>query len=520
MTWVRSSLIILGAALLVAGATGVSAGAEKSTVSARAFAIRVVVPGQPLAGTEAVSAPGDAVSFGSSFAYPAAVPLVTTGAVTASALTSSGKVVTGQASSEVNGLSLFGGEVTAARVAARAKVVSRPRSGSRDFGGSAVSGLAVLGQPVAASANLELPVGDWGSAAVLRQAAPAVGSGDSRVQRASVTALEITLIADHAGLPAGTRVIVGHAEAAAEAPPVPKAPPTTSTTSGPTTAPPGSNRARSASRGAKPSGRARAPRRIARQPVAPDPERSPYRGPPVRRPPTSLTPRLTAGGYVFPVYGPSSFTDTFGAPRASVVWHHGDDIFAPLGAPVLAVTDGIVFSVGWNDIGGNRLWLRDRQGNQFYYAHLSAFSPLAVNGARVRAGDVVGFVGDTGDAAGTPYHLHFEIHPKALLGLGYDGVVNPTSYLLAWRHVQDLDLSAARLDRDDLAGYATSTDADSAAPRPGAFLLRASDISSASGLDPGSLRSVLTDRAFGEGDGSFLARAGSPGERSAAPTGR
>ena len=106
-------------------------------------------------------------------------------------------------------------------------------------------------------------------------------------------------------------------------------------------------------------------------------------------------------------------------------WHHGDDIFAPLGAPVLACASGMVFSVGWNAIGGNRLWLRDGQGNLFYYAHLSAFTPLAINGNKVNAGDVLGFVGNTGDAQGTPSHLHFEIHPVGLLGLGYDGVVNP-----------------------------------------------------------------------------------------------
>ena len=49
-----------------------------------------------------------------------------------------------------------------------------------------------------------------------------------------------------------------------------------------------------------------------------------------------------------------------------------------------------MFSVGWNDIGGWRLWLRDRAGNEFYYAHLSAYSPLAVNGRQVKAGDVLG----------------------------------------------------------------------------------------------------------------------------------
>src|SRR5437870_11497524 len=134
--------------------------------------------------------------------------------------------------------------------------------------------------------------------------------------------------------------------------------------------------------------------------------------PPVRQPPR-VTPKLTAGGYVFPVYGPSSFTDTFGAARGDISsgWHHGDDIFAPLGAPLLAVASGTVFSVGWNKVGGNRLWLRDGQGNLFYYAHLSAFTPLAVNGNKVNACGVLGSAGNTGDAQGRPTHLHFELHP-------------------------------------------------------------------------------------------------------------
>jgi hypothetical protein len=206
-----------------------------------------------------------------------------------------------------------------------------------------------------------------------------------------------------------------------------------------------------------------------------------------------VTPKLTAGGYVFPVYGPASYTDTFGAFRGDVSggWHHGDDIFAPLGAPVLAIADGTVFSVGWNDIGGNRLWLRDRGGNQFYYAHLSAFTPYAVNNAHVRAGTVLGFVGDTGDAEGTPYHLHFEVHPVGLLGLGYDGAVDPTKYLDAWRRLEDVRFAAA-------AGWAPVPASSASAPAPGAILLQASDISSASGLAPGSIEHALSAAA---GDG-------------------
>ena len=159
--------------------------------------------------------------------------------------------------------------------------------------------------------------------------------------------------------------------------------------------------------------------------------------------PTGLQPQLTAGGYVFPVYGPVSYGNTFGAFRGDVAgnWHHGDDIFAPLGAPILACADGLVFSVGWNDVGGNRLWLRDSQGNEFYYAHLSAFTPIARNGMHVKAGEVLGFVGNTGDAQGTPTHLHFEVHPSACSFMGYDGAVNPTPYLDAWKHLQDVRFS-------------------------------------------------------------------------------
>jgi murein DD-endopeptidase MepM/ murein hydrolase activator NlpD len=149
--------------------------------------------------------------------------------------------------------------------------------------------------------------------------------------------------------------------------------------------------------------------------------------------PLKQTPSLHAGGYVFPLAKTVAFADTFGAPRPGVSWHHGDDLFAPRGTPVVAVADGVVFSVGWEKLGGRRLWLRDRAGNEFYYAHLSAYSAHARNGEPVRAGSVLGHVGKSGDAELTPPHLHFEIHPAALLGLGYDGAVDPTSYLRSWR---------------------------------------------------------------------------------------
>jgi murein DD-endopeptidase MepM/ murein hydrolase activator NlpD len=186
------------------------------------------------------------------------------------------------------------------------------------------------------------------------------------------------------------------------------------------------------------------------------------------------------------VYGLASFADTFGADRPDVSggWHHGDDLFAPLGTPVLAVAHGVVFSVGWEKVGGWRLWLRDDVGNEFYYAHLSAYSSLAVNGAIVNAGDVLGFVGSSGDAEGTPYHLHFEIHPVGMLQRGYDGAVDPTSYLRKWRQLRYLHAESA-------AGW-TPRVISAHTPKAGAVLLQSEDISAASGLDPASLERVLS----------------------------
>jgi hypothetical protein len=157
--------------------------------------------------------------------------------------------------------------------------------------------------------------------------------------------------------------------------------------------------------------------------------------------PLKLTPPLGLPRYVFPVAGPASYTDSYGAARSDVSWHHGDDIFARLGTPVVAVADGTLNRVGWEQLGGWRLWVRDRLGNEFYYAHLSGYTRTALRGKRVKAGQVLGFVGDTGDAFGTPFHLHFEIHPRSLLPLRYDGAVDPTTYLERWERLSHVRAS-------------------------------------------------------------------------------
>jgi murein DD-endopeptidase MepM/ murein hydrolase activator NlpD len=194
--------------------------------------------------------------------------------------------------------------------------------------------------------------------------------------------------------------------------------------------------------------------------------------------PPLVTPPLGPADRVLPVLGAEPPADTFGALRSDVAgdWHHGDDIFASVGTPVLAAADGVVFSVGWNRLGGWRLWLQDREGNDYYYAHLSGYSSFGVDGAVVHAGDVLGFVGDSGDAEGTPPHLHFEVHPAALLDLGYDGAVDPTGYLDRWRRETQVAPAAA-------GGWTP----DRARELTGAVLVQAQDISGASGLAPGSL---------------------------------
>jgi hypothetical protein len=151
-----------------------------------------------------------------------------------------------------------------------------------------------------------------------------------------------------------------------------------------------------------------------------------------------VTPPLGKGDFTFPVVGPVGYADTYGARRNDVSgkWHHGDDIFAPLGAPVVAVASGTINRVGWERVGGWRLWVRDSAADEFYYAHLSGYTRSVFHSKRVRAGQVIGFVGNTGDAFGGAPHLHFEVHPHQLLRLGYDGAVDPTMYLDAWKHLE------------------------------------------------------------------------------------
>jgi murein DD-endopeptidase MepM/ murein hydrolase activator NlpD len=115
------------------------------------------------------------------------------------------------------------------------------------------------------------------------------------------------------------------------------------------------------------------------------------------------------GTMVCPVGQPNGFIDSWGFPRSGGRTHEGVDMFAPYGTPLFAVADGSIYRVYNNTLGGLSINLIDTKGNMYFYTHLSEAS--AVTGQQVRAGDTIGAVGQSGNAAGTPPHLHWQFHP-------------------------------------------------------------------------------------------------------------
>jgi septal ring factor EnvC (AmiA/AmiB activator) len=115
-------------------------------------------------------------------------------------------------------------------------------------------------------------------------------------------------------------------------------------------------------------------------------------------------PILGSGGWICPVQGPVSFTDTWGSPRGGGRIHKGVDMFAARGTPVVAVTGGSVWYQG-DPAGGNAAYVDASDGNTYYYAHLNSY--VGENRA-VSAGELIGTVGNSGTSS-APTHLHFEI---------------------------------------------------------------------------------------------------------------
>jgi murein DD-endopeptidase MepM/ murein hydrolase activator NlpD len=101
--------------------------------------------------------------------------------------------------------------------------------------------------------------------------------------------------------------------------------------------------------------------------------------------------------------------DSWGAPRGTDRTHEGIDIYAPLGTAVTSTTRGIVVTIGENGLGGNIVRVLGPGRQWHYYAHLDRFADIKT-GEVVNAGDVLGYVGTTGNARGTSPHLHYGIY--------------------------------------------------------------------------------------------------------------
>lgn len=116
----------------------------------------------------------------------------------------------------------------------------------------------------------------------------------------------------------------------------------------------------------------------------------------------------------------SQIADTFGAPRGKDREHQGQDIFAARNTPVYAAAPGYVWRIGENNLGGNTVWTIGAGGRIYYYAHLEKYAENLKVGDEVTTETVLGYVGNSGNAKGTPPHLHFGVYEKGSL-------VNPKS---------------------------------------------------------------------------------------------
>lgn len=121
--------------------------------------------------------------------------------------------------------------------------------------------------------------------------------------------------------------------------------------------------------------------------------------------PMSITP-----GFICPIAAPTSFIDSWGFPRAGGRSHEGTDMFAVYRAPLVAVSDGVV-RLSTSSLGGTVINLYADHGVKYFYAHLDGYAEGLVDGQRVTRGQLIGYNGDTGNAAPGAYHLHFGMRP-------------------------------------------------------------------------------------------------------------
>jgi hypothetical protein len=160
---------------------------------------------------------------------------------------------------------------------------------------------------------------------------------------------------------------------------------------------------------------------------------------------SAAKPKASVPVLIFPVAGATTYTDDFGQPRAGGT-HQGNDLLAAKKTPVVAVEAGKIEFWTTSASAGCMLYLYGASGTMYEYIHLNndltmrndnrgkcvagtAYAPGLKNGAHVSAGQMVGYVGDSGDANGIHPHLHFEVHP------GGGAAVSPYPYLQAAQHL-------------------------------------------------------------------------------------
>jgi murein DD-endopeptidase MepM/ murein hydrolase activator NlpD len=118
-----------------------------------------------------------------------------------------------------------------------------------------------------------------------------------------------------------------------------------------------------------------------------------------------------------------SIANSWHAPRDGARLHEGQDIFAPRGTPIFSATEGYVAHIGDNSLGGQTISVIGAGGRTYYYAHLEGYALNVAEGDWVTTQTLLGYVGTTGNAAGTPPHLHFGVYEPG-------GAMNPLPLLV------------------------------------------------------------------------------------------
>lgn len=133
--------------------------------------------------------------------------------------------------------------------------------------------------------------------------------------------------------------------------------------------------------------------------------------------------------------------NTWHAPRGGNRLHEGQDIFAPRGTPTYSATRGYIYNIGQNGLGGQTVSVIGAGGRVYYYAHFDSYAPGIAEGDYVTPQTVLGYVGTTGNAQGTPPHLHFGVYALT-------GAINPLPLLTDRTEPNKLERKPAKAEKE------------------------------------------------------------------------